>query len=155
MELSSVFGGDTLKTTDLQGREPTVVIAEVQVKKFDNGNKLVITFQGKKKALICNKTNANRIAYIHGTNTDNWIGKEIVLYTDLVDFQGKTVEGIRIRPPARRAAPQQPPQRQQPQSEFDDGHETRQSGGVTIMNRKPPPPKDGLEEILPDEAVPF
>ena len=104
MELSSVFGGDTLKAADLQGHEPTVVIASVEMKKFDNGNKLVIAFQGKKKALVCNKTNANRIAYVHGTNTDHWIGKEITLYTDLVDFQGNTVEAIRVRPPAKKAA---------------------------------------------------
>jgi hypothetical protein len=97
MELSSVFGGDSLKAADLQGHEPTVIIASVEMKKFDNGNKLVITFEGKKKSLVCNKTNANRIAYAFGSNTDNWIGKEITLFTDLVDFQGNTVEAIRVR----------------------------------------------------------
>ena len=97
MELSTVFGGDTLKASDLQGHEPTVIIESVQMKKFDNGNKLVITFEGKKKALVCNKTNANRIAYAYGTNTDNWVGQQVVLFTDLVDFQGKAVEAIRVR----------------------------------------------------------
>lgn len=97
MELSSVFGGDSLKAADLQGHEPTVIISGVEMKKFDNGKKLVITFEGKKKALICNKTNANRIAYAFGTNTDNWIGQEVTLFTDLVDFQGKAVEAIRVR----------------------------------------------------------
>lgn len=101
MELSTVFGGDTLKAADLQGHEPTVIIASVEMKKFDQGNKLVITFEGKKKALVCNKTNANRIAYAYGTNTDNWIGQEITLFTDLVDFQGKAVEAIRVRPKRR------------------------------------------------------
>ena len=98
MELSTVFGGDSLKAADLQGAEPTVTIATVTMKEFDKGNKLVITFVGKKKCLVCNKTNANRIAFAHGTNTDNWIGKKIQLYTDLVDFQGNTVEAIRVRP---------------------------------------------------------
>lgn len=108
MEISSVFGGDSLKAADLQGHEPTVIIASVQMKEFDKGRKLVITFEGKKKALICNKTNANRIAFAYGTNTDNWIGREITLYTDLVDFQGTTTEAIRIRakkPPAPLARP--------------------------------------------------
>lgn len=107
MELSSVFGGDSLKATDLQGHEPTVIIEKVEMKKFDSSNKLVITFEGKKKALVCNKTNANRIAFAYGTNTDNWIGREITLYTDLVDFQGKAVEAIRVRakkPPVRQAS---------------------------------------------------
>ena len=103
MELSTVFGGDTLKAADLQGNEPTVTIAGVEMKKFDNGNKLVITFEGKKKALVCNKTNANRIAFAYGTNTDNWVGQELTLFTDLVDFQGKAVEAIRVR--AKKAVP--------------------------------------------------
>lgn len=109
MELSTVFGGDSLKAADLQGHEPTVIIASVEMKKFDSGNKLVITFEGKKKALVCNKTNANRIAYAFGTNTDNWIGQEVTLFTDLVDFQGKAVEAIRVR--AKKPAAPAPTQR--------------------------------------------
>lgn len=105
MEISTVFGGDSLKAADLQGTEPTVTIASVQKKEFDDGDKLVISFVGRTKTLVCNKTNANRIAHVHGTNTDGWIGKEITLFTDLVDFQGRTVEAIRIRPPAKKAAP--------------------------------------------------
>lgn len=104
MELSQVFTGATLKAADLQGREPTVTIATVEAKKFNDGPKLVITFVGKEKAFICNKTNANRIAFAHGTNTDNWVGKQIQLYTDLVDFQGSTVQAIRVRPPQQRAS---------------------------------------------------
>ena len=103
MDINSVFGGDSLKAADLQGHEPSVIIATVEMKKFDNGNKLVLTFEGKKKALVVNKTNANRIAHAYGTNTDKWIGKEITLFTDLVDFQGKAVEAIRVR--AKKPAP--------------------------------------------------
>ena len=40
MELSSVFTSDTLKASDLQGREVTVVIATVEAKQFEDGNKL-------------------------------------------------------------------------------------------------------------------
>ena len=107
MELSTVFGGDSLKAADLQGHEPTVTIERVEMKKFDSGNKLVIAFEGKKKALVCNKTNANRIAHAYGTNTDGWIGKELTLFTDLVDFQGKAVEAIRVRAKKTAPAPQQ------------------------------------------------
>ena len=115
MELSSVFGGDSLKAADLQGAEPTVTIATVDVKEFDKGRKLIITFVGKKKCLVANKTNCNRIAFAYGTDTDNWIGKKIQLYTDLVDFQGKAVEAIRVRPvKAQVAAPKPQP------TPFDD-----------------------------------
>lgn len=101
MKVSEVFSGDYLKAADLQGAEPTVVIASVEVKEFDDGNKFLIAFQNKKKGLVANKTNSRRIAMLYGDDTDNWIGKEIVLYTDMVDFQGSTVEAIRVRGPKK------------------------------------------------------
>jgi hypothetical protein len=106
MELSTVFDSATLKAVDLQGHEPTVLIASIEKKAFDDGAKLVISFQGKKKALVCNKTNANRIASAYGTNTDNWIGKEITLFVDQVDFKGELVDAIRVR--VKREAPVRP-----------------------------------------------
>lgn len=98
VDISQVFSGDTLKAADLQGHEPTVTIESVEVKDFESGKKLIIRFVGKKKALVANKTNAGRIAYAHGNSTEGWVGKQIQLYTDLVDFQGKPVEAIRVRP---------------------------------------------------------
>jgi hypothetical protein len=97
MDLNSVFGGDTLKAADLQGTEPTVTIAAVEAKKFDNGNKLILKFVGKKKALVANKTNSKRIAMMYGNDTDDWVGKPITLYVDIVDFQGEPTEAIRVR----------------------------------------------------------
>lgn len=133
MELSNVFGGDSLKAADLQGNEPTVTIANVEMKKFDNGNKLVISFEGKKKSLVCNKTNANRIAFAFGTNTDNWIGQQVTLFTDMVDFQGKLVEAIRVRAKKPATAPRAAPT----EAELDNS---------------PVPPRKGS---LPDEPIPF
>lgn len=122
MELNSVFGGDTLKAADLQGHEIPVIISDVTMKKFDNGNKLVLTFDGKKKALVCNKTNANRIAHYYGTNTDLWVGKEVILFPDLVDFQGKSVEAIRVkaRPKQRVETAPQRMQEQPAMADLDD-----------------------------------
>lgn len=108
MKVSQIFSGEYLKAADLQGNEHSVVIADVQVKEFDDGNKLLITFQGRKKGLVANKTNSNRIAMAYGDDTDAWVGKEIILYPDMVDFQGKSTEAIRVRPPARKPVSQQP-----------------------------------------------
>ncbi len=104
MKVSEVFSSDYLKAADLNGAEPTVVIASVEVKKFDDGNKFLLTFQGKKKGLVCNKTNSDRIAMLYGDESDDWVGCEIVLYTDLVTYQGKTTEAIRVRGPKKQVA---------------------------------------------------
>lgn len=104
MKVSQVFSGEYLTAADLQGAEPSVVIASVELKEFDDGNKFLLTFQGKKKGLVANKTNSKRIAALYGDDTDEWIGREIVLYSDMVDFQGKSVEAIRVRGP-KKAAP--------------------------------------------------
>jgi hypothetical protein len=98
MQLNDVFGGDSLKAADLQGREFTLTIAAVEAKKFDNGNKLIIRFAGAKKSLVSNKTNSRRIAFMYGENTDFWIGKQITLGVDFVDYQGQTVQAIRVKP---------------------------------------------------------
>ena len=117
MDVNSVFSGDSLKAADLQGREIPVIIAAVDMKKFDNGNKLVLRFEGKKKTLVCNKTNAKRISSMYGPNTDLWIGNEITLYVDQVEFQGDLVDAIRIK-----VIKKQPAQRQAdaPAGDMDD-----------------------------------
>lgn len=112
VDINKVFGGDTLKAADLQGNEPVVTIENVEVKEFNEKNKLVISFVGKKKVLVANATNSKRIAFMYGPDTDKWIGAKIQLYTDIVDFQGKAVEAIRVRPvkqqPAKPAAKEVP-----------------------------------------------
>ena len=109
--IDDVFGGAFLKAADLKGAEPTVTIESTEIKKMPDGtHKVDIGFVGKEKHLLANKTNSSRIAFIHGKETEGWVGKKIQLYTDLVDFQGNTVEAIRVRPvkaaePARKPAP--------------------------------------------------
>lgn len=110
MKLSEAFPSNYLKSDDLQGRDISVVIAGAVIEKVGNDQKLVLTFQGAKKSMICNKTNSGRIAYLYGEETNDWIGKEIVLCSEFVEYQGKTVKGLRVKPPA---TPSQAPQRQQ------------------------------------------
>ena len=116
-DINEVFGGETLKAADLQGREFTLAIASVQAKQFDKGNKLVIKFVGAKKALIANRTNGKRIAMLYGNNTDMWVGRQVTLYAEMVDFKGEPTWAIRVKqPPQASAMPaQQPPQFQQGQ----------------------------------------
>lgn len=134
MKLSEAFPSNYLKSDDLQGRDITVVIAGTSIETVGSDRKLVLTFQGAKKTMICNKTNAGRIAYLYGDDTDEWVGKEIVLTSEFVEYQGKTVKGLRVRPPGRRDPITTAPQR---------------------MAAQPLPAGVGNGPDLPDDEIPF
>ncbi len=114
MKASDIFTGKSLKAEDIIGKEPIVTIESVERKKFDDGEKAIIHFVGKEKALACNRTNWNSIVDITGEeDSDDWTGKRIKLVVARVDFQGKRVNAIRIDPagPATKTtrAPEPPP----------------------------------------------
>lgn len=102
--IEDVFGGTTLKSPDIKGTSPVVTIDRVEPKTFkdDNGiekTKLMVSFVGAKKTLVCNVTNARRIAHLHGNDYSQWPGKKIRLQVDMVDFGGRVTDGIRVYPP--------------------------------------------------------
>jgi hypothetical protein len=97
-KLSEVFQGMYLKADDLKGKAVKVKIEDVTLKEFDDGNKIIIKFEGKDKELVANKTNCAIIQEVLGSDdTDDWIGKSITLYTKKVEFQGKLVPAIRVK----------------------------------------------------------
>jgi hypothetical protein len=100
MRISEAFPSNFLRAADLQGRNVRVTIASVDMEEVGDAPKPVLHFEGKDKGLILNKTNSNNIAAVYSDETDLWAGKEVVLYTTMVDFQGRTVEAIRVRRPA-------------------------------------------------------
>lgn len=71
--------------------------------------KWCMEFKGTDKPLVLNTTNMRIMEQIVGSdNTDDWIGKSVVLYTDPnISFGGKIVGGIRMRAPKQQgtAAP--------------------------------------------------
>lgn len=108
MKLSEAFPSKYLKAADLHGRRVVVTIDSLEMANIgDDTDKLVVYFKGKDKGVVLNVTNANMIAEIAGTEeTDEWLGKQIVLYSTKVDFQGRRVDAIRVDyPPAPATAP--------------------------------------------------
>ena len=105
MQISQAFPSNYLKAADLQGREANVVIDRVEMEPIGQGdkkeNKPVIYFQGKEKGVVLNKTNSFAISDAYGDNTDDWTGQPVILFCAWVDFQGRSVEAIRIRVPKR------------------------------------------------------
>lgn len=120
--INDVFGGGFLKAEDLKGKSPRVTISRVEVKDFDDGKKLILHFEGKDKALVCNKTNASIIEEVLGSgDTDDWEGKSVVLTTKKVEFQGKLVPAIRVL--LEDNPPPKPKQTAPPREPADqDGH---------------------------------
>ena len=71
----------------------------------DGQHKPCLYFIGKEKGLILNKTNALIMAVSLGDESDGWLNKEIELFTEMKQFQGKLVQGISVRVPHTKPAP--------------------------------------------------
>jgi len=117
MNINDTFSGNMLKAADLKGAQPTVTIANIKMEKLGDDTKPVLYFAGKEKGVVLNKTNATNIAAAYGPETDLWVGKRVILFTAWVDFQGKSVEAIRIRPAPQQPQSYQAPPQQAPQFE--------------------------------------
>lgn len=100
MNINDAFPSDYLKADDLKGANVTVTIDDVSLEEIGQGaqkeRKLVLAFAGKKKRLVCNKTNATTIGKLYGTETSDWLGKPITLSPREVEFQGDMVWAIRV-----------------------------------------------------------
>lgn len=96
--------GSYLKAEDLQGRVVNIAIERVSletVKDQESGKeeqKLVAHFSGKDKGLILNRTNADALNAIFGTDDyDYWKGVVQLFVDPNVRFGNRTVQGLRIR----------------------------------------------------------
>lgn len=95
---SEFFDSKYLAAGDLQGREHKLQITALGVAEFKDGRKPVIFFAGKKKGMSLNKTNAGKLRAQYGDEMDEWIGKDVIIYPDVVDFNGTPTPCIRVRP---------------------------------------------------------
>jgi hypothetical protein len=110
MNVNKLFPSKYLKAGDIDD-DRKVTIERLRVEKMENDGteKPVLYFAGSDKGLVMNKTNALVLASAFGDDIDGWAGKKCVLYTVQVDFQGKLVDGIRVRVPnAMRGADAKP-----------------------------------------------
>jgi hypothetical protein len=102
MKISEEFPSKYLKASDLQGRDIKVIMANVEREKLGDDMKLVLYFKGKEKGVVLNKTNSNTIVDAYGDDTDDWYDQELILFSVMVDFQGKVGPAIRCRVPTAR-----------------------------------------------------
>lgn len=61
----------------------------------------ILYFNEYAKGMVLNKTNLMRVSKVCGsTETDDWTGKQVVIYVDEeVEFGGEQVGGLRLRAP--------------------------------------------------------
>ena len=102
MKSNEAFPSEYLKVGDVSGVGEKYKMGLVQMEKFvdpetqESAMKPVLSFDGVEKRLILNKTNWNRIAEIHGDDSNKWIGKEVVLRLEKIEAFGKTQDAIRV-----------------------------------------------------------
>jgi hypothetical protein len=101
MNINEAFPSKYLKATDLQGRRIEVIMADVKTEKLGDDFKPILSFKGKDKGLVLNKTNSNTIIDAYGPETDEWFGQPIILFETMVEFQGKRSPAIRVAAPVR------------------------------------------------------
>lgn len=111
MKVSEAFPSKWLAATDLQDRNVRVKISRVEIEKVGDDTKPVVYFEGKSKALVCNKTNAKAIAIAYGDEMNDWIGAEVILFPVMTDYQGESKPAIRVRSPQPKDNPRPAPQR--------------------------------------------
>lgn len=127
--MSSIFTSAYLKAGDLPvGRDIHVTIERVEVKDWGDGDvKPIVFFLGKQKGLVLNRTNAEVLQDVLGDESDDWQGASVTLFTTKVQFNGRTVDAIRLRcqsrkqrakAPVERAAP--PPQSSTHNDQLED-----------------------------------
>lgn len=96
-ELFPYFEGDSIVGTEVPLKMTSIFFEDMPDHKGNKVTKVTLGFQGSKKRLVLNKTNAKRIALIHGPDTDSWKGKQITLITERVQAFGKTHNAVRIK----------------------------------------------------------
>ena len=111
-----------LKTADVP--DPVIVtvvkVGKVNLAKEDAAPeyKWAVKFQEFNKPMVLNSTNIKIAEKVFGSdNTDDWTGKEIVLFTDEnVTFGGELVGGLRFKAQEKAPVKAQP----KPKGHFDD-----------------------------------
>ena len=99
MKFSSAHPSKYLKAADLNDQEAKVTMSHVDMEDVgDADKKPVLYFNGKTKGLVLNKTNGRAISKTYGDETEEWKGKDLILYPAMVDFRGDMVQrAIRVQ----------------------------------------------------------
>jgi len=104
MKRGDAFQSTFLKTSDLAGQEHECTIREVimeVVEKEDDREtqKPIVYFEGKRKGLVLNVTRWDVLEEMYGEDTDDWLGKPVIVFPDTTRYKGKRVACMSLRIP--------------------------------------------------------
>ena len=95
MDVSKYLGSTFLKVADVKVYGPIRVVIVIIVEgKFDKPD--LVFDDGTRLSL--NVTNTRILARAYGTDTANWIDKEVELYVGETEYEGEPQESILIKP---------------------------------------------------------
>ena len=102
MNIDKAFPSKYMKAADLDDKDLTLTIKGVAIEELgkdsEKESKPVLYFEEEKKGFALNKTNANIIKKLYGSDTDAWIGKKITLWPNSeVPYGDEIVTAIRVR----------------------------------------------------------
>jgi len=126
MRVESMTESKYLKQSDVDG-DLLVTISKIgKVNLAKEGDapeyKWAMKFEELQKPLILNATNLKRLARAcNSQETDDWIGKKILLYVDPdIEFGGNVVGGIRVKAAENHGARQVPGKGKGPMGDMAD-----------------------------------
>lgn len=101
MDVNDLFPSKYLKHTDA---EPDIIvtISRITQEKMKNNDgeeeqKPVIYFSEQEKGMVLNRTNANTLAELFGSDIGNWTGERVTLTSVEVDAFGKMQKALRFK----------------------------------------------------------
>ncbi len=98
MNIEHLLGSKRFKAADVPN-PITLTINYVNEELVGDEDKVVVGFAERDETVACSQTALRQLAQIFGsTDTDDWVGKKVVLYNDKsVAFDDKKVGGLRFR----------------------------------------------------------
>jgi hypothetical protein len=138
-----MYPSEYVAAVEFGGKDVALTISGVELSELrmvDNTvtKKPVLHFSETPKKLVLNKTNANQIAELHGSEARKWVGKRITLFPTTCLAFGKTTDCIRVRPTVPRNKPRGDGQAQE---------QSPQGGEPETSDGSPPVPADEAQYL--------
>jgi hypothetical protein len=106
MKTSDAFPFRYLQTSVVKGKPIVATISHVEMEAVGQGadqkRKPILYLEGQ-KPLVLNRTNFEALAAAFG-DSDEWAGNKVKVFTARTQYQGKSIDGLRVEPIVPRPA---------------------------------------------------